>query len=134
MDQAQTADLLTMAGEITGHRLRPEQVVVWQRALAQVPLDDAVSALIEHFADPVAGTEYLKPAHITRVLAARRLAASLLPPADVMCGIHDGYPLERGRCDQCTRYPGDRTLGVRPPTRNLSELALTVGRTIPEEA
>ena len=107
---------------------------------AHTPLDApvsrrraAVSALVEHFADPVTGTEYLKPAHITRVLAARRLAGSLLPPTDVMCDLHVDYPLDRtGRCDQCTRYPGDRALGVRPPTRHLSELTLTVGRTVPE--
>lgn len=135
MDQTQTAEILRLAGEIDGQRRRPEQVIVWQLVLAAVPFESAVTALVEHFADPVAGTEYLKPAHITRVLAARRLSAALLPPDDVMCDLHVDYPVARtGHCDQCTRYPEDRAVGIRPPTRHLGELALTVGRTIHEEA
>lgn len=136
MDQSQTADLLMMAGEITGIRLRDEQVIVWQMALANVAVEDAVSALIEHFADPVTGTEFLKPAHITRVLAGRRAKAALLPRTETMCELHVNYPrdIRTGRCDQCTRYPEDLLPGAPRPVLISIPEALTVGRRIPEEA
>ena len=134
MDNIQTAALLTLASGADRIRRTPDEVKLWALALEQVTFDDARQALVAHLADPEVGTDFLKPAHITRQLAKRRSAAVLRPIEARMCDLHDGYPISRtGRCDQCTRYPEDRLTGTRPTTRHFSELALTVGRTIPQE-
>jgi hypothetical protein len=119
MNTLETAQLLTIASGIDGIRRTREQVTVWEAVLTRVPYELAHGALIEHFADPDTGTEFLKPAHITRILARNRTAEQLKPQLPTECPLHPHYPLP---CVQCVRYPEDRILGIVPPRKAIGDL------------
>lgn len=132
MNLTETAQLLTVAATLDGIRRDADTVRAWQLVLADVPYPDAVDALKAHFADPDHGTEFLKPAHITRQLPA---GPSLqLPPrtGEGECTTHAGYPVitRDGRCDQCLRHPEDLLPGAPAPELvHFDTRHLTAGRT-----
>jgi len=106
---------------------------MWHKLLGHLSFAEAESALEEHRL--TAPGVYLEPGHLVQILQRRRRSAAQVTAPVLMCDLHDGYPItSAGRCDQCTRYPEDRASGIKPPTRHLGELALTVGRMTPEEA
>jgi hypothetical protein len=131
MNLTETAQLLTIAATLDGIRRDADTVRAWQLILADVPMPDATAALRAHFADPVHGTEFLKPAHITRQLPAG--PSVQLPPraGEGECQVHAGYPVTRpdGRCDQCIRHPEDLLPGAEITMVRFDTRELTVGRT-----
>ena len=111
----------------------PDDVTAWAFVLADVAYQDAVNALRRHFADPEHGTEFLKPAHITRQLAAARPSVQLPPAAGVgECEVHAGYPVitRDGRCDQCILHPEDLLPGAPAVSYvHFAATELTTGKT-----
>jgi len=128
MDLRQTGQLLVRASVVDNRRVEEETIHAWHEVLADVDYTDAVDALLEHRRT---STEYLLPAHITRILATRRRTSTLRPATPIEaaadeCDIHVGYPLIAGACLQCDRYPDDRDhyelTGERPAMLPLAEL------------
>lgn len=133
MNQLETAKLLALATTLDHITRTADDVQAWAFVLADVAYPDAVNALRAHFADPEHGTEYLKPAHITRQLAAARPSVQLPPRSDLgECSVHTGYPMTTsdGRCEQCIRHPEDLLPGAPAPELVRFDAArLTAGRT-----
>lgn len=133
MNLTETSKLLALATTIDHIDRDLDMVTAWQFVLADVTVDDALTALRAHFADPHHGTEFLKPAHITRQLSAAAPSVPLPPRAgEGMCRIHDGYPIEAdGRCASCRRHPEDLRAGApRPELVPITQATLTVGRSV----
>jgi hypothetical protein len=133
MNLTETAQLLTVASTLDGIRRDADTVRAWQLILTDVAYPEAVDALRAHFADPDHGTEFLKPAHITRQIAAAAPSVQLPPRVGAgWCPVHAGYPITTtdGRCDQCVRHPEDLQPGADPIQYvHFVTAALTPGRT-----
>lgn len=135
MNHTQTAKLLTLASTIDHVQRTTDDVNVWALVLADVDNDEAVRALVAHFADPDAGREFLKPAHITGQIRSAAPSVPLPPRAgDGECDLHPGYPVAGG-CTQCARHPEDRAVfeatGRRPELVDVATSDLAAGRLLP---
>lgn len=133
---------MTLASTLDRIRRTPDEVSVWQLALAKAGVEypAAQQALLAHFADPEVGTEFLKPAHIVRQIALAAPSIPLPPHAgEGICPIHDAYPVDAagGGCWACRRYPADveafALTGRKPALVNLTTGQLAAGRAIPSE-
>jgi len=117
VDRLQIAQLLTVASTIDHITRTEDDVDGWHLVLSDVDADVAMAALKAHFADPVAGREFLKPAHITGQIAAAAPSVQLPPALEQTCRIHD-YPLNfDGSCDGCQKWPEDLEPGAPAPRR-----------------
>jgi hypothetical protein len=84
MNRTETAALLTLMAAYDRRTLGPEDVLAWQSVLADVSLDDAKGAVVEHHRG---SSDWLAPADViagVRRIRAQRLehADRLLPAAD----------------------------------------------------
>jgi hypothetical protein len=61
VDLDETAKLLTVIAAYDNRNVQRETVIVWQQALAHLPLDVAQQAVVLHFKE---STAYLMPGHV----------------------------------------------------------------------
>lgn len=106
-----------MASTIDHIQRTEDDVDGWHMVLGDLDRDVVMAALKAHFADPVAGREFLKPAHITAQIAAASPSVELPARAAEACALHD-YPLNAdGSCDGCRKWPEDLEPGAPAPRR-----------------
>jgi len=140
VNRLEIAQLLTVASTIDHVTRSEDDVDGWALVLGDVDRDDAMEALKAHFADPVTGREFLKPAHITGKIAAAAPTVALPPREPATCSLHD-YPLNPdGSCDGCRKWPEDLLPGAPAPQRIafrqelLFDPRIQTGKTYPGEA
>lgn len=108
---------MTVASTIDHIQRTEDDVDGWALVLDDVDRDVAMAALKAHFADPVAGREFLKPAHITAKIAAAAPTVQLPSRETDTCDLHD-YPRNPdGSCDGCLKWPEDLLPGAPAPQR-----------------
>jgi hypothetical protein len=117
MNRTDIAQLFAVASTIDHIERTESDVDGWHLILSDVDRNDAMAALKAHFADPVAGREFLKPAHITAKIAAAAPSVELPARDAATCELHD-YPLNAdGTCDGCRKWPEDLEPGAPAPHR-----------------
>lgn len=100
MNKSEVAKLLTLVSTFDSRTVGIDTVEAWHTILADVDLQDAVTAVRNHFAT---STDYMMPAHI--VTASRRLAKrpKLVSDASLYCNVHW---LPKRACERCGEVSG----------------------------
>ena len=100
MNTDQLTMLLARIQVLDNRQVDELTIQAWQPLMDAVDYGDAVEAVNRHFAE---STEYLKPAHITRLIRDKRRAlegGTMSPAAPADCGRHRMLP--NGTCMHCT--------------------------------